>query len=209
MAAHQASSSLGFSRKEHWIGLPFPSPMHEREKWREVAQCVRLFRTPWAAAYQAPLFMGFSRQSTGVRWDEWNCVVVWAFFGTAFLWDWNAILFQSCGHCWVFQICLHAECSIFTVSSSRIWNSSTGILSPPPALFIVMFPKAHLTLYSRMSGSRWVTTPSWLSGSWRSVLHSSSVHSCHLFLISSASVRSYHFCLLLGPTLHKIFPWYP
>ena len=22
-------------------------------------------------------------------WDEWNCAVVWAFFGTAFLWDWN------------------------------------------------------------------------------------------------------------------------
>ena len=27
-AAHQASSSLGFSRQEHWSGLPFPSPMH-------------------------------------------------------------------------------------------------------------------------------------------------------------------------------------
>ena len=24
--------SLGFSREEHWSGLPFPSPMHEREK---------------------------------------------------------------------------------------------------------------------------------------------------------------------------------
>ena len=23
---------LGFSRQEHWSGLPFPSPMHEREK---------------------------------------------------------------------------------------------------------------------------------------------------------------------------------
>ena len=22
-------------------------------------------------------------------WDECNCVVVWAFFGIAFLWDWN------------------------------------------------------------------------------------------------------------------------
>ena len=22
-------------------------------------------------------------------WDEWNCVIVWAFFGIAFLWDWN------------------------------------------------------------------------------------------------------------------------
>ena len=39
-------------------------------------------------------------------WDECNCAVVWAFSGIAFLWDWNENwLFQSCGHCWVFQIC--------------------------------------------------------------------------------------------------------
>ena len=28
-AAHQAPPSLGFSRQEHWSGLPLPSPMHE------------------------------------------------------------------------------------------------------------------------------------------------------------------------------------
>ena len=28
-AAHQAPPSLGFSRQEHWSGLPFPSPRHE------------------------------------------------------------------------------------------------------------------------------------------------------------------------------------
>ena len=33
-AAHQASLSLGFSRQEHWSGLPFPSPMHQSEKWK-------------------------------------------------------------------------------------------------------------------------------------------------------------------------------
>ena len=31
MAAHQALPSLGFSRQEHWSGLPFPSSMHENE----------------------------------------------------------------------------------------------------------------------------------------------------------------------------------
>ena len=30
-AAHQAPPSLGFSRQEHWGGLPFPSPMSESE----------------------------------------------------------------------------------------------------------------------------------------------------------------------------------
>ena len=34
MDAHQAPPSLGFSRQEHRSGLPFPSPMHEREKWK-------------------------------------------------------------------------------------------------------------------------------------------------------------------------------
>ena len=33
-AAHQAPPSLGFFRQEHWSGLPFPSPMHESEKWK-------------------------------------------------------------------------------------------------------------------------------------------------------------------------------
>ena len=107
-------------------------------------------------------------------------------------------IFQSCGHCWVFQICWHIECSTFTASSFRIWNSSTGIPSSPLALFIVMLPKAHLTSHSRMSGPRWVITPLWLSGSWRSFLCSSSVYFWHLFL-SSASVRSLPFLSFIQP----------
>ena len=86
-----------------------------------------------------------------------------SFFGIGMKTD----LLQSCGHCWVFQICWHIECSTLTASSFRNWNSSTGIPSPPLALFVVMLPKAHLTLHSRMFGSRWVITPSWLSWSWR------------------------------------------
>ena len=30
----QAPWSLGFSRQEHWSGVPFPSPMQESEKWK-------------------------------------------------------------------------------------------------------------------------------------------------------------------------------
>ena len=89
------------------------------------------------------------------------------FFGTGM----KTELFQSCGHCWVFQICWRIECSTFTASSFRIWNSSTGIPSPPLALFVVMLSEAHLTSHSRISGSRWVITPSWLSWLWRSFLN--------------------------------------
>ena len=91
-------------------------------------------------------------------WNECNCAAVWTFFGIAFLWNWNETdLFQSCGHCSVFQICWHIECT-FTASSFRIWNSSTGIPSPPLALFVMMLPKARLTSHSRISGFRWVIT---------------------------------------------------
>ena len=58
-------------------------------------------------------------------WCEHNCTVVrtfWAvpFFGIGMETD----LSQSCGHCWVFQICWCNECSTLTASSFRIWNSS-------------------------------------------------------------------------------------
>ena len=71
-------------------------------------------------------------------------------------------------------------------------------------LFVMMLPKAHLTLHFRMSGSWWVIIPLWLSGSWRSFLHSSSVYSCYLFLISSAFFfRSIPFLSFIVP----IFAW--
>ena len=102
--------------------------------------------------------------------NEWNCVVVWTFFGIAFLWDWNEnwpfpvlwplLSFPNLLAYWV----QHFHRIIF-----QVWSSSTGIPSPPLALFIVMLTKAHLTSHSKMSGSRLVITSSWLSGSWRSI----------------------------------------
>ena len=62
MAAHQAPPSLGFSRQEHWSGLPFPSPVHGSESESEVAQSCPTLSDPWTAAHQAPSSMGFSRQ---------------------------------------------------------------------------------------------------------------------------------------------------
>ena len=32
--ANQAPPPMGFSRQEYWSGLPFPSPVHESEKWK-------------------------------------------------------------------------------------------------------------------------------------------------------------------------------
>ena len=102
-------------------------------------------------------------------WNECSCVV-WTLFGIALLWDWNEN--------WPFPVLWPLPSFpnllaywvqfTFTASAFRIWNNSTGIPSPPLALFIMVLPKAHLTSHSRMFGSRWVITPWWLSGSWRS-----------------------------------------
>ena len=107
-------------------------------------------------------------------WEECNCVVVWAFFGIAFLRDWN-------------------ENGPFLV----LWP----LLSFPNLLaywvqHFLKFPKANLTSHSRISGSRSVTTATWLSRSLWTFLYSSLVYSCHLFLISCTSIRSLPFSVL-------------
>ena len=76
------------------------------------------------------------------------------FFGIGMKTD----LFQSCGHCWVFQICWHIEWNTFTTSSFRIWNNSAVIPSLPLTLFIVILPKADLTSYTWISGSIYLPT---------------------------------------------------
>jgi len=141
-------------------------------------------------------------------WNECNCAVIWTFLSIAFLWD--------CNENWPFPvlwplltllICWPKEYSTLPASSFKIWNSSTWIPSPPLAMFIVILLKVHLTSHSRISGSRWVTTPSWLTGSLRTFLYSSSVYSCRLFLFSSASVRSSPFLSFIVPIFVWKFPF--
>ena len=113
-------------------------------------------------------------------WNECNWIVFWTFFGIALLWDWNeSWTFPVLWPLLYFLMCWHIECTTFTASSFRIWNSSNGIASSPLALFIVILPKAHLTSCSRMSSSRWVITSLQLSRSLRTLLYSSSMYPCH------------------------------
>ena len=93
VAAHQAPPSLGFSRQEHWSGLPFPSPMHESEKWKwshsvmsnslrpHGLQPTRLLR-PW----------DFPGKSAGVgchcHYSKLKLTRVWGIF---FLWSWATL----------------------------------------------------------------------------------------------------------------------
>ena len=100
-------------------------------------------------------------------WNECNSVVVWTFLALPFFGiGMKTDIFQSGGQCWVFQIYWN---------NVKTLNSSTGVPSPPLALFIIMLPKAQFTSQSRMSISRWVTKSLWYSRSLRLLLCSSSV----------------------------------
>ena len=111
-------------------------------------------------------------------------------------------LVQSCGHWWVVQICWSIECNTSAAASFRIWNSSAGIPSSPLALFIWCFLRPT-----------WLCIPGCLTlGEWshhRGYLGHEDLFcvvrdSCHLFLISTASVRSIPFLSFIMP----IFVWY-
>ena len=51
-AAYQTPPSLGFSRQEHWSGLPFPSPTRESEN--EVAQLCLTLSDPMDCSLPGP-----------------------------------------------------------------------------------------------------------------------------------------------------------
>ena len=128
------SNSLAFSVIQEilaiWspVPLPFLNPLEHGLAWRSLSITLLVCET-----------------SAIVRSFEHSLAL--PFFGIGMKTD----LFQSCGHCCIFHMCWHIECSTFTASSFRIWNSSTVIPSPPLALFVVMLPKAHLSSHSRMS----------------------------------------------------------
>ena len=65
-AAHQAPLSPGFSRKEHWSGLPFPSPKHESE----VAQSYPTLSNPMDCSPPGPSIYGIFQ----ARVLEWGAI---------------------------------------------------------------------------------------------------------------------------------------
>ena len=67
MTAHQAPPSLGFSRQEHWSGLPFPSPMHESE----VAQSCPFLSDPMDCSLLGSSVHGIFQ----ARVLEWGAIV--------------------------------------------------------------------------------------------------------------------------------------
>ena len=67
-AAHQAAPSLGFSRQEHWSGLPFPSPMRESEKWKWSRSVVSDSCDPMDSSLPGSSAQGIF-QARGLEWS--------------------------------------------------------------------------------------------------------------------------------------------
>ena len=116
---------------------------------------VLAWRIPGTGEPGGLLSMGLHR--VGHDWSD-LAVAVWAFFGIAFLWDWNEnwpfpvlwplLSFPDLLAYWVqHSICTASglpsrndQCRqsiTFTALSFRIWNSSTGISSSPIYLHII------------------------------------------------------------------------
>jgi len=139
--------------------------------------------------------------STTVWWLAHSLVV--PFLGIGMRVD----LFQSCGLCWVFQICWHNECKTLMTSSFRDLNSSAGISSHPLALLTAVLPKVHLTLHSRISD--WMTNLTviviWFIKIFFNIVLS------WIVSISFWSLQClpglYHFYPLLCPFLDGMVPW--
>ena len=77
-AVHQAPPSLGFSRQEHWSGLPFPSPMHEVKSEREVAQSCPTLSNPMDCGLPGSSVHGIFQERV-LEWDaiafsDWDCI---------------------------------------------------------------------------------------------------------------------------------------
>ena len=128
-------NSLGFSMIQRMLANWFLVPLSFlNPAWTSESS---LFTYCWTLAWRTLSITLLACEMRAIVWLFEHYLILPS-FGIGIKTD----LFQSCGHCRVFQTCWHIECRTFTASSLRIWNSSTEIPSPPLALFIVMLPKA-------------------------------------------------------------------
>ena len=100
-AAHQTPPSLGFSRQEYWSGLPFPSPMHESEKWKWSCSVASDSSRPHGLSLPASSVHGISQ----ARVLEWGAIAFSRFQPNHPLTDF-LLMFCSC-HSSAWNSCLH------------------------------------------------------------------------------------------------------
>ena len=108
------------------VSLPFLNPA-----WTSGSSS---FTYCWSLTWRILSIILLVCEMSAIVWSFEHSLAL-PFFGIGMKTD----LFQSCGHCRVFQICWHIECSTFTASSFRIGNSSTETPSPQLACLLWCF----------------------------------------------------------------------
>ena len=111
MAAHQAPLSLGFSRQEHWSGLPFSSLVHESEKWKWSRKSCPTLSDPMDCSLPGSSFHGicqakvlewgaiaFSKRNYGkTQFQQMDCrALVWINSGVKMLMFLQKLPIHSC-----------------------------------------------------------------------------------------------------------------
>ena len=183
MAAHQAPLSLGFSRQEHWSGLPFPSPMHESEKWKWSHSVVSDSSRPHGLHPSRLLHpWDFPGKRTGVGRhcllhfqslpsyysDTISSCYLFLNFIEIQLWHMNSSgssCFHSALHLWVSFLLLVVEvvCSFSWLHSSPQYEFITNCLFPMLRAFIIrhLWTSLFFILLSTCMHFSWVCFWEW------------------------------------------------
>ena len=96
-----------------WSLVPLPSL---KPAWTSGSS---RFTYCWSLAWRILSIILLACEMSAIVWYFEHSLAL-PFFGIGMKTD----LFQSCGHCWAFQMCWLIECSTFTVSSFRIFPDS-------------------------------------------------------------------------------------
>ena len=123
------------------VPLPFLNPV-----W---TSGISQFMYCWSLTWRILSITLLACEMSTIVWQFEHSLAL-PFFGVGMKTD----LFQSCG----LEFSIFAGILSAALSQHHFLGFKVAQLdsSPPLALFVVMLPKAHLTLHSRMSGSRWV-----------------------------------------------------
>ena len=132
------------------LGIQFLIPLHILNLACTSGHSVHVLMKPRWKIFNITLL---ACEISAVVWQFEHSLAL-PFFGIEMKTD----LFQSYGHCWVFQICWHIDCSTLTASSFRIWNMHE-------ALHYVRYCHKHFCFVQEIHVLFWYTTLYFISKS--------------------------------------------
>ena len=123
MAAHQVPLSLGFSKQEHWSGLPFPSPMHESEKWIWILDIWNKQCSLYVSIKDVNIFLDY--HPTVQWWYSQNSLLL--IFDLQSIW-WKYYLFKSYGvvfaNCCCYYLPGNHQKLVWRICFENVWEKN-------------------------------------------------------------------------------------